>query len=65
MTMTNTTIETANVRALTDAEIDNVGGGVTFGGYLRNLAWQLLNAPANSELIGCSDDMSTCSYQSK
>lgn len=65
MTATNANIETTDVRALTEAEIGDIAGGVTFVGMLRNFAWQALNAPENSVLVGCSDDMSSCSYQSK
>lgn len=54
-----------NVRALTEAEISDVAGGaISLGTWLKRLAWQIMNAPENSELIGCSDDMSTCTWQS-
>jgi hypothetical protein len=65
MTTMNANVETTDVRALTEAEIGDVAGGATFGGYLRKLAWQVLNAPSDSVLIGCSDDMSVCTFQSK
>jgi hypothetical protein len=65
MTSTKTPVEPANVRALTEAEIGDVtGGAISLGTWLRRLAWQIENAPANSTLVGCSDDMSSCSWQS-
>lgn len=65
MTTTNEAIEATNVRALTEAEIGDVGGGaISLGTWLRRLVWQMQNAPENSTLVGCSDDMSSCSWQS-
>lgn len=65
MTSTKTPVEPTNIRALTDAEIDDVtGGAISLGTWLRRLAWQIANAPENSTLVGCSDDMSACSWQS-
>ena len=65
MTSTKTAAESANLRALTEAEIDDVtGGAISLGTWLRRLAWQIANAPENSTLLGCSDDMSTCEWQS-
>lgn len=53
------------LRELTAEEIGDVGGGaVSLGTWLRRLVWQIQNAPENSTLVGCSDDMSTCSWQS-
>ena len=65
MTSTKTPIDPTSFRALTEAEIDDVtGGAISLGTWLRRLAWQIANAPENSTLIGCSDDMSTCEWQS-
>ena len=63
--MKNATAETADIRALTEAEIGDVGGAaISLGTWLRRLIWQVQNAPENSKLIECSDDMSTCTWQS-
>jgi hypothetical protein len=65
MTSTKAPIEPTSLRALTEAEIDDVtGGAISLGTWLRRLAWQIANAPENSTLIGCSDDMSKCEWQS-
>jgi hypothetical protein len=65
MTSTKTPVEPTSFRALTEAEIDDVtGGAISLGTWLRRLAWQIANAPENSTLIGCSDDMSKCEWQS-
>jgi hypothetical protein len=65
MTSTTTAVEPTNIRALTEAEIDDVAGGaISLGTFIRRLIWQIENAPENSTLIGCSDDMSTCEWQS-
>jgi hypothetical protein len=58
-------METSDARELSATEIDEVGGGaVSLGTYIRRLIWQMQNAPENSVLVGCSDDMSTCTWQS-
>lgn len=63
--MRNASEETADIRALSEAEIGDVGGAaISLGTWLRKLLWQVQNAPENSTLIGCSDDMSTCTWQS-
>lgn len=66
MTTANEGFEQADVRALTGAEIEEIGGGaISLGTYIRRLVWQVQNAPTDSVLVGCSDDMSSCSWQSK
>jgi hypothetical protein len=65
MTSMKTPIDPTSFRALTEAEIDDVtGGAISLGTFIRRLIWQIENAPENSKLIGCSDDMSTCEWQS-
>jgi hypothetical protein len=64
MTATNTSIEKSDVRELSATEIGDVGGGSIIG-YIRRLVWQMQNAPADSVLVGCSDDMRVCEWQSK
>jgi hypothetical protein len=65
MTPTKASAEPASVRALTEAEIGDVAGGaISLGTFIRRLVWQIQNAPENSTLIGCSDDMSVCEWQS-
>ena len=64
MTTTNTSIETSGVRELSATELGDVGGG-SIGGLIRRLVWQMQNAPENSVLVGCSDDMRVCEWQSK
>ena len=65
MTTTNTSIETSGVRELSATETADVGGGF-FATYFRRLNWQIQNAPGASEnfrLVGCSSDMSSCTWQ--
>jgi hypothetical protein len=65
MTSTKTSVEPAGIRALSEAEIGDIAGGaISLGTFIRRLIWQIENAPENSRLIGCSDDMSTCEWQS-
>ncbi len=64
MTTTNTPTETVDIRDLSADETDDISGAMTFATWIRRLAWQLERAPANSTLIGCSDDLSACSWQS-
>lgn len=66
MTVLNSEFETADMRLLTEGETGDIGGGaISLGTWFTKLVWQIQNAPENSELIGCSDDMSTCTWQSK
>ena len=65
MTTTNTSIETSGVRELSATEIGDVSGAISLGTWFRRLAWHLQNAPENSVLEGCSDDMISCSWQGK
>jgi hypothetical protein len=65
MTTTHAPTEPSDIRELHAAEIEDVSGGaVSLGTYIRRLIWQAMKAPENSTLIGCSDDMSVCSWQS-
>jgi hypothetical protein len=64
MTTTNTSIENPDVRELSASEIGDIAGGSIMG-YIRRLFWQARNAPENSVLVGCSDDMRVCEWQSK
>lgn len=64
MTETNTSIETLDVRELSAAETGDVGGG-SIAGWIKRFVWQMQNAPADSVLVGCSDDMRVCEWQSK
>jgi hypothetical protein len=57
--------DATEVRKLTEAEIGDVAGGsVSVGTWISRAIWQMQNAPANSTLVSCSDDMSTCTWQS-
>lgn len=60
MNTNNSKADAADVRGLTESEIGTVAGGSWFS----RLIWQILNAPENSVLVGCSDDMTTCTWQS-
>jgi hypothetical protein len=65
MTMTeNASIETSDVRELSATEIGDVGGA-SITGWIKRFVWQMQNAPADSVLVGCSDDMRVCEWQSK
>ncbi|MBN9260792.1 MAG: hypothetical protein J0J14_07970 [Hyphomicrobium sp.] len=61
----NAATPATEIRALTVDEIDDVGGAaISLGTYIRRLIWQIQNAPENSTLVGCSNDMSSCTWQS-
>jgi hypothetical protein len=63
MTATNTPLQTDDIRELSAAELgEAAGGAVSLGGYIRRLIWQIQNAPENSTLVGCSDDMRVCEW---
>ena len=65
MTTTNASTEAPDLRELSAAEMGDIAGGaISLGTWLRRLAWQMQNAPAGAVLVGCSDNMSACSWQS-
>jgi hypothetical protein len=66
VTTANTAIETSDVRELSVAEMDNVGGGSSPAGFLSKVVRTLLLVPGEDyELEGCSKDFSVCQWRSK
>ena len=65
MTTTNTSLETSGARELSATEIDDVSGGISFIGWIRNVIWQMENTPEGNVITECSPDFSHCSSQPK
>jgi hypothetical protein len=62
---TDTPAEILEIRELTAAESDDAAGAMTMGTWIRRIAYQLEHAPKGpATFLGCSDDLSACSWQS-